>query len=265
MPTEQHAASAASDSVAPPADVGRPRRRHRPREETRALLLAAATRVAVGRVSEESEESHNALADVRIRDVLAEVNRVEEQAGASKLTTGAFYQIWTDQADFQRELLAHVMEQIATPGAREIESLAFQLVSDGVHADEILRAIGDLDFTESKRSPEMFLALGLGALVSADMVRRAQSEANARYLEMMTSLLDNILRYGGRRLRSGRSMTDLIWALEALEVGYLLRSRTDPEVPERPDERGWSARATAFVGLVHAFTESVVGRSAAGG
>jgi hypothetical protein len=230
------------------------RRRHRPREETRALLLDAATRLVVGRIADDAEESHNALADVKIKDVLGEVNRV--MSDEPKLTTGAFYQIWDDQADFQRALLEHVMSQIATPGAREIEAVAFQMVSDLEPADEILRRISDLDFRVS-RSPEMFLALGLGATVPADMVRHAQVEANSRYLDTLSGLLGNVLRYGGRRLRPDRSMEDLIWATEALEVGYLLRSRTDPDVPERTDDAGWTARASAFVGVVHAFTEVV--------
>ncbi|GAA1809437.1 hypothetical protein GCM10009749_17410 [Agromyces neolithicus] len=212
------------------------------------------------RVSEAADETHNALADVRIRDVLVEVNDGESASTGRPMTTGAFYQIWSDQAEFQRELLAHVMERIATPGSAEIEALAFQLVSDGAPADEILRRISDLDFRLSRETSEMFLALGLGALAPAQMVKDAQREANRRYVASLSELLHNVLRYAGRRLREGRTVEDLIWATEALEVGYLLRSRTDPEVPERTDLRAWSSRATAYVGIVHAFTEEIPDR-----
>ncbi|WP_223622426.1 hypothetical protein [Microbacterium sp. EST19A] len=245
-----------SRASAQPKSAERPRRRHRPRDETRALLLQAAARVAIERVSEDAPQAHNALADIRIKDVLDEVNRAEASAGGGPLTTGAFYQIWADQAEFQRELLAHLMDQIANPGASEIEALAFQMVSDGEPADEILRRVGDLDFTLSRKSPEMFLALGLGAMVPAELVRGAQREANSRYIAALSDLLGNVLRYGGRRLRDGHTMEDLIWATEALEVGYLLRSRTDPDIPAKTDARGWSSHAIAFVGIVHAFTET---------
>ncbi|WP_033289810.1 hypothetical protein [Amycolatopsis jejuensis] len=235
--------------------AGRPRR-NRPREETRALLLEAAARVTIARVSPATAEDHNLLADIRITDVLAEVNRsvVGSERGA-RMTTGAFYQIWPNQAAFQRELLAHIMDQIAVPGANEVEKLAFELVADGVPAAEIFRQVNDSDFEATRTTPELFLALGLGALASPEMVREAQAEANEKYVASVDHLFSALLRYAGRRLRPDRTMEDLVWATEALAVGYLLRSRTHPDIPERSDSNGWSARATAFLGVIDAFTE----------
>lgn len=211
--------------------------------------------MAIDRVTEGSAREHNALADVRIKDVLTEVNLAADAGGG--LTTGAFYQIWADQAHFQRELLAHVMDRIAIPGAAQIRALALTMIAEGRPADEILRQVGDLDLELSRRSPEMYLALGLGAMVPAQLVRRAQQGANRRYIEALSDLLGTILRYGGRKVRADHDMTDLIWAVEALEVGYLLRSRTDPDVPAKTDARGWSSHAVAWVGVVHSFTEPV--------
>jgi len=202
-------------------------------------------------------ESHNALADIKIKDVLAEVNGIAKLDDRTLLTTGAFYQIWSDQTEFQRELLTHLMNQIAMPGLSAIEAVALQLISDGESPHEVLRRVADLDFRASRESPELFLALGLGALVPAEMVRRAQLDANRRYVSVLSNLLDNLIRYDGRRLLPDRTMTDLIWAIEALEVGYLLRWRTHPDLPEQKDSRGWTAFSTAFVGVVHAFTEVV--------
>lgn len=233
-------------------------RRHRPREETRTLLLAAATRVAIARMSAETPEDHNLLADVRITDVLTEVNRsgATEQDYAP-MTTGAFYQIWPNQAAFQHELLTHVMDQIAVPGAEEVEKLAFELVADGVPAEEIFRQITDTDFHATRKTPELFLALGLGALAPGEMVHNAQAEANEKYVTSVDHLYTTLLRYAGRRLRPDRTMEDLIWAAEALIVGYLLRARSHPDVPERTDSNGWSARATAFLSIVYAFSEPI--------
>jgi hypothetical protein len=232
------------------------RRRHRPREETKQLLLNAATRVAIARVSSEGPEGHNVLADIRIAHVLAEVNAgIEPSTTYGRMTTGAFYQIWADQAAFQRELLAHVMDQIATPGADEVEKLALDLVSDNVPASEIFRQISDADFRVTRQSPQLFLALGLGALAPAEMVRDAQATSNEKYIASVDHLLTALLRYAGRRLLPERTIEDLIWATEALAVGYLLRARTHPEIPERTDRNGWSARASAYLGVVYAFTE----------
>lgn len=239
------------------------RRRHRPRSETRALLLGAATRVAISRGRSETDDEHNLLADVRITDVLAEVNRQAEDGGRP-MTTGAFYQIWADQESFQRELLAHIMDQIATPGREEIDKLAFEMVADRAPGDEIFRELSDADFRTARQSPEIFLALGLGALASPDMVRDAQEVANRKFLEAFEHLFTTLMRYSGRRLRAGRTLADLIWATEALQVGYLLRSRSHPNIPEQLDDEGWTARASAYLGIINAFTEQVPATRTAG-
>lgn len=220
------------------------------------LLLSTAAGLAVSRTLPGTENPYNALSDVRISDVLAAVNSAGAE-GTGRLTTGAFYQIWADQAAFQQELLAYVMDRIATPGAEQVEARAFEMVADGAPPDEIFRQISDADFRWTGESPELFLALGLGALAPADMVRDAQEEANSRYLLSADHLLTTLLRYAGRQLVADRTMEDLIWATEALAVGYLLRSRTHPEIPERQDDRGWTARASAYLGVLNAFTEPI--------
>ncbi|GCD96044.1 hypothetical protein [Embleya hyalina] len=239
----------------PSTGSARPQRRHRPREETRALLLAAAADLAIERTRPDAPSPHNPLADVRMSDVLVEVNRRDPDG--RKLTTGAFYQIWPDQAAFQLELMRHVMDKIATPGARQIEALAFRLVADGEAPEEIFRQISEADFRWTSASPELFLALGLGALAPVDMVRDAQAGANERYIEETDHLLSVLLRYARRRLRPDRTMEDLIWAVEALSVGYLLRSRSHPDIPDRTDDSGWSALASAYYGVIQAFSEPI--------
>ncbi|MFH8462680.1 hypothetical protein [Streptomyces sp. NPDC017991] len=241
----------------------RPQRRHRPREETRAMLLDAATNLAIERTRPESAKRHNPLADIRISDVLVEVNR--RNPDDKKLTTGAFYQIWQDQAAFQRELMSHVMDEIATPGAGQIQALAFELVADGEAPEEIFRQISEADFRWTSASPELFLALGLGALAPVDMVRDAQAGANERYVNATSHLLGILLRYSRRRLKADRTMEDLIWAIEALSVGYLLRSRTHPDIPGRTDRDGWTVQASAYLGVVHAFSEPIPDAIAAAG
>jgi len=234
-----------------------PARRNRPREETRLLLLGAAARLAIRQASTDGPDGHNVLADIRITDVLAEVNRDVGEEGPRRVTTGRFYQIWPNQAVFQWELLAYLMEQIATPGADEVEKLAFDLVAAGQPPDEVFRHVSDADFRVTSRSPELFLALGLGALAPVDVVRAAQERANDRYIASIDRLLTGLLVYAGRRLAPQRTMEDLIWATEALAVGYLLRSRSHPDIPERTDGRGWTARATAYYGVLTAFTEPI--------
>lgn len=228
---------------------------YRSSAQTRTLFFEVATAIAIERTGAQGGEGHNILAGIKVADVLAAVNRQHGAARAKPITTGAFYQIWPDQASFQRELLAHVMYQIATPGSETIERLAFELIASGEGGDEVFRRICEADYEETLKSPELLLALGLGALAPIDLVRQAQEESNAAYLELMRRLLTNLLRYSKRRLRQGVAMDDLIWAIEALAVGYLLRGRSHPEIPERKAADGWSARARANLGIVEAFTE----------
>jgi hypothetical protein len=135
--------------------------------------------------------------------------------------------------------------------------MVFEMVADGVPGDEIFRALSEADFRTARESPEVFLALGIGALASPDTVREAQRVADERFMASSERLFTTLMRYSGRRLRPGRTLADLIWATEALEVGYLLQSRIHPDVPERADEAGHSARAAAYLGIVDAFTERV--------
>lgn len=221
------------------------------------MLLEAGARVAINRTVEDSPAPYNILADVKIKDVLSEVNRTDVDGSAGKLTTGAFYQIWEDQASFQHGLLAHLMDRVATVGAEQVDEQARQMIDEGVAVEEILRSIIETDFRVSRQYPEMFLSFALAALAPGDALHLAQFEANRRYVRSLSDVILRVLAYGGRRLRAGRSIEDLIWAAEALEVGYLLRSRSDPDIPESQDSCGWSALATAYVGIAMAFTEPV--------
>ena len=101
----------------------------------------------------------------------------------------------------------------------------------------------------------MFLMIGITAMATPADVAAGEQAANERYVVETGELLTAIIRYAGRRLRRGRTLEDLVWAIEALETGYLLRRRTHPDIPLRKDADGYSAVAAAAVGVVEAFTE----------
>ena len=232
-------------------------RRRRTREETRELLLAAAVRLLMGRIVGDGSATVNPLADVLITEVLEEANRALNavDSGGRTMTTGAAYNIWPAQADFQADLLSRVLEEAATPGmervrAATLNGLARQLAWRAVLADTI-----EVDYRESFDEPSMFLMIGLAALAAPGDVAAGERLANERYVADTGELLAAIVRYAGRRFRAGRTIEDLVWAIEALEVGYLLRMRIDATIPLRPDADGASALAAAAAGIVEAFTE----------
>ena len=65
-------------------------------------------------------------------------------------------------------------------------------------------------------------------------------------------------------MRAGLTVADIVWSIEALEVGYNLRERSHPELVRRSDTRGVPISGLAFVGIIEAMTEPIPGRRASG-
>lgn len=232
-------------------------RRRRTKDETRQLLLESAERLVMRRIGGDDGAMVNPLADVLITDVLVEANRELKTAdpGARRMTTGAAYNIWPGQAEFQADLLARVLDEAATPGIERVRAATLNGLARKLPWRTVLAQTIEVDYRESFAEPSMFLMIGLAALAAPGDVAAGELRANERYVRETGELLGAITRYAGRRLRASRSIEDLVWAIEALEVGYLLRMRVGPEVPLRPDEEGVSALAAAAAGIVEAFTE----------
>ena len=232
-------------------------RRRRTRDETRELLLEAAVRLVMTRIGGDSAVPVNPLADVLITDVLDEANSALRAAdpGARTMTTGAAYNIWPAQADFQTDLLSRVLDAAATPGIERVRTATLNGLARKLPWSAVLGDTIEVDYRESFDEPSMFLMIGLAALAAPGDVAAGEQRANERYVAETGELLAAITRYAGRRLRAGRTVEDLVWAIEALEVGYLLRMRIDQQTPLRHDADGASALAAAAAGIVEAFTE----------
>ena len=56
---------------------------------------------------------------------------------------------------------------------------------------------------------------------------------NERYLAETGAILEQILQYAGRRIAPGLTVADLVWAIEAVESGYMLRRRSNQDVTSR--------------------------------
>ena len=217
-------------------------RRRRTRDETRELLLDAAVRVIAARTAESGTSTMNPLAAVRITDSLEVLNAELQKTDPTspRVTSGAAYNIWPSQAAFQQALLDRVLAAAAVP---EIDRISAE-VDRGLHAglpwQDVVAACFGLDLDVSFATPTMFTMIGITALSPVDQVRTASATPNERYEREVSTILRRILRHADRRVRPGRSMRDLVWAIEALEVGYLLRRRT-PRSPAAPPAAGPSS------------------------
>ena len=231
-------------------------RRRRPREETRELLLQEAEDLLVERLAEGSD-SLNPLAAMRITDVLASINArlVDEPS----MTTGAAYQIWESQTAFQDELLDRIMRKVAVPWeVRAREAIAAAMAA-GLPLMDVVAAMSAED-SQPRESVELSLAAGLSAFVAPKRIRRAERKANAEYIRVLGGMLEEIIAYAGRRMRPGLTVADIVWSVEALEVGYNLRERSHPELVRRTDAQGMPISVLAFVGMIESMTEQIPAR-----
>jgi hypothetical protein len=232
-------------------------RKRRTREETRQLLLDAAVRVVLARSNGDLGGSTNPLAGIRITEVLEEVNRQLRDADpdATLMTTGAAYNIWPTQEDFQASLLDRILSDAAVPGIDEVRAVLDRAIDEGAHWHDVVARVLGHDFEVSFREPTMFVMIGVTALGPAERIAELNKAANARYVADTSALLRRILDYAGRRLMPGRSIEDLVWAVEAVETGYLLRRRSMPRRTSRTDANRRTAVQAALIGVIEAFTE----------
>lgn len=230
-------------------------RKRRTREETRALLHDAALRVVLARSNGDRSASTNPLAGIRITDALEEVNRYlrEHDPNATEMTTGAVYNIWPSQEDFQAAMLDFVMVSSGLPQIERVRAALDDGLAEGLDWRELVARCFGVDFDVSFAEPSMFLMIAVSALASPQRVAESNEEGNRAYVAETGRILRRIIRHGGRRMAPGRSMEDLVWAIEAIEVGYLIRRRTNPEVTART-ARGRTVVQDAIIGLVEQFT-----------
>jgi hypothetical protein len=244
----------ASGPGAPTAPGANPaRRRRRPREETRRFLLDAATHLLISRLAEDGEFG-NPLSAVRIADVLDHLNAEDGAERRAPMTTGAVYQIWPSQADFQSDLLDHVMNVVATLGLEKFQAWVRALMAEGLPYDELMAAMSEYDQETAGSLHEVSLSVGLAALVAPERIRAAEEQANARYLADLGALMTDVIAYGGREMRPGLTIEDLVWVIEAFAAGSEVRARTHPEVVARRDASGRHAFSLANVGMIEALT-----------
>lgn len=230
-------------------------RKRRTRDETRDLLLSAAVRVVIARSSGDSHGSTNPLAGVRITDALDEVNLMLRlrDPNATEMTTGAAYNIWPTQEDFQQALLDAIMSAAAVPQIEQVRAELEQGIHDGNDWRELVARCFGTDFEVSFEEPTMFPMIAVATLAAPQKIAAINEDGNHQYVMETGRILRAIFRHGGRRLAPGHTIDELVWAIEAIEVGYLIRRRTNPEVTSRK-VRGRTAVQRAIVALVEQFT-----------
>lgn len=230
-------------------------RKRRTREETRELLLDAAVRVVLARSNGDLDGSTNPLAGVRITDALEEVNRLlrDRDRSAPQMTTGAAYNIWPSQEEFQQALLDKILLDAATPEIDRVKAELDSGLRQGLDWRELVTRCFGVDFEVSYEEPTMFLMIGMTALAPPQRLSTMNKESNERYLAETGAILHRILEHGGRHMAPGLTVDDLVWAIEAIESGYMLRRRAEVDVTDRKIN-GHTVVQSAILAVAEDFT-----------
>jgi hypothetical protein len=200
----------------------------------------------------DGSDAVNPLASMRITDVLSSIN-ARREPGQAAMTTGAAYQIWESQTDFQDELLDRIMRRVSTPWADRVRPAVDRAMVQARPFHDMLIALSE-DSGNPGEAAELTLALGLTAFVGPKRVRRAERKANAEYLKVLGGILAEILDYGDREPLPGLAIADIVWSVEAVAAGMNLRARSHPEIVARRDDAGHDLGALSIAAIVEGMT-----------
>lgn len=231
--------------------------------QTRDLML----RAAVDLIRDLAKSSGDdvlaaALAHVKLAQVAERATAlVRAETGdhtAKAITTGALYQQWPTQADFQVDLLFHIAELQSALAPGLPESILFfkqARADDRPLADMIADVMGQVH--RHYREDPMYrveLSLFLGA--EDPRLRAAIAHRQVRFSETADLAWQAMLDTYGLRLREPFSIRHLTSAVAAQIGGSVLLWYADPVVDEDPAGQGGpSLIARTIVAIVESMTE----------
>lgn len=226
-----------------------PRVRRSSKEETRALVLAAALDLVRERATTAGDDVvAAALAHVRLTDVAA-------RAG---VTTGALYQLWPGQADFQAELVLHVAEVQSrlVPGLPESRAAFARARADGVPFEEVLRDAMEQVRRHYLADPLFRVELGFLPSATDPRVREAIAHRSEVFLGTAEQAWTAMLDAYDLRVRAPWTVRHLTVAVAAQLTGSVVLAWADPDGQDDPDgDPAWSLTARSILALVRSVTE----------
>lgn len=165
------------------------------------------------------------VAHIKLADV---AERASAMADDPSLSTGAIYPIWSDQNEFRRELVLHLLDPSEDRNRDMWETFTDLLTA--AERPKLITGMVDLiartGLETAKQSP-YFLFYYIAACYSGDptIATLARDYAEAEAEKITPFYRAGLLAYG-RRLRSDVTATDLSRALTALYDGVVLAARS---------------------------------------
>ncbi len=238
------------------------RRRRRNAEDTRQLLLQAGVDLVRERVGRPGDETMAAaLAYVRLTQVVDRatdlVRRESGDGNTPPVTTGAVYNLWPTQADFQADLLLHIAD-IQSRLSINIEKgrAYFQASAQaGVPSTEVLRMLVERVLRVHREDALYAVELGFGASAVDPRVQRALRHRQDAFLASVELSWQILLDAYGLRLRPPYTVRHLALAAAMQVRGSVSLWYANPDIDADPaGEEGWGLTARAVSAVFHAMT-----------
>jgi hypothetical protein len=232
-------------------------------EETRELMLRAAVELIRERAQASGDEVlAAALAHLRLTQVAQRATAiVREQTrddGAKPITTGAIYQQWPSQADFQIDLLFHIadLQAALVPGLTESVVQFRRAESEDLPVEAVLMRLMEEVHRHYREDPlfrvELSFLLGTGDA----RLRAAIAHRQATFYEVADQAWQALLDTYGLRIRQPFAIRDLTRAMAAQVVGSVVVWFSDPEILRDPlGEQDASLMSRVMVTIFDRLTE----------
>jgi len=225
-------------------------RRRRSADESRRLLLEAGTQLVLQSLEADDAGEGGPLAHIRVQDVVREASRQT----ATTVTTGALYNLWPTQREFQVDLMFYILKESAYPSAAHMPKLVTELFAQRLPSEELGTRLTDESFRIDLESRLSRAAGAFTALAGVASIREALRSGHETLLVSARELYTQVLTYSGVRVREPYTLDQLITVIGALNDGMVQKHRIVPEIFDVPND-GRSLIATAVAGVVQAFCE----------
>lgn len=242
-----------------------PGRGRRTAEQTRDLLLRAAVDLLRDRAGRAGDDVMSAsLAHVRFTQVAERATQlVRAETGdpqAPQITTGAIYQLWPTQPDFQADLLLHVadLQAVLVPGLAVSVAWFREAAAQGIPLEVVLARLSEEVHRHYREDPLFRVELGflLGAV--DPRVRQALARRQEAFLADADRAWSALLDSYRLRLRPPHRIRDLTIAVASCIIGAVVFWFADPRGladPAGGDPGGLGLVSRSVLHLVQGFTE----------
>jgi hypothetical protein len=231
-------------------------------EQTRELLLRAAVDLLRERAGQDGDHVvAAALSHVRFTEVASRATALVRQDAATcgdadvitGVTTGAIYNLWPTQVDFQVELLLHVaqLQAVLTPGLDESLDRFRAARERGTEVEQVVADLAREVHERDRRDPLFRIELGFLIGVHDQRVQQALAHRRETFLASADRAWQSLLDIYGLRVSPPWQIRDLTAAAAACLIGATVLSFADP----RGRATTLDVAAQAVVAVFRAFTE----------